>query len=325
MDLQQKIFSVDEQTFTEVALQVFHYQYENNEVYRSFVTCLGVDTRNVNGIEQIPFLPISFFKTKKVISSNNSIKQIFESSGTTGSVNSKHYLTDIVLYEQSLLKCFENIYGREEEYCFLALLPNYLERKHSSLIYMVDLLMKKSSHSLNNYYLYDHKALYKALQKVEEERQPTILFGVSFALLDFAEKYDLQLKYTKIIETGGMKGRRKEITREEMHRILCDAFGTQEIHSEYGMTELLSQAYSTGEGKYQSPPWMRVMIREVNDPFSYAKIGATGGINVIDLANLYSCAFIETQDLGKAYSDGTFSILGRFDTSDIRGCNLMVE
>lgn len=325
MNLEEKIFSVNEHTFTDTALQVFHYQYENNEVYRSYVTHLGVDIQAIHHIEQIPFLPISFFKTKKIISSKSATEQVFESSGTTGSTNSKHYLTNTVLYEQSLQKGFENVYGKVENYCFLALLPNYLERKHSSLIYMVDFLMNKSSHSLNNYYLYDHKALYEALQKVEEQQQPTILFGVSFALLDFAEKYDLQLKHTKIIETGGMKGRRKEITREQMHKILCDAFGTQEIHSEYGMTELLSQAYSIGEGRYQCPQWMCVMIREVNDPFSYTKGGITGGVNIIDLANLYSCSFIETQDLGKTHLDGTFSILGRFDTSDIRGCNLMVE
>lgn len=324
-DLRNKIFNATPYNFESLALEVFYFQHANNPIYRKYVDSLGISISQVRFLHQIPFLPISFFKTQKVLSSIEPVVQLFESSGTTGSINSKHYLTDIDIYEESLLKGFELAFGKPKNYCFVALLPNYLERQYSSLIYMVNRLMQESKHPHNGFYLYNHEELYEKLQKLEAEGQQTLLFGVSFALLDFAEKYRLSLKATQIIETGGMKGRRKEITREELHETLCKAFGTSKIHSEYGMTELLSQAYSQGEGTYHCPPCMRVLIREVNDPFSYISEGVTGGINVIDLANLYSCAFIETKDLGKLNADGSFSVLGRFDTSDIRGCNLLLR
>lgn len=320
--LREEIFNTT--NFEETALKLFKYQYDRNSVYRSYVDYLRLVPEEVVSLEKIPFLPISFFKTQKIISSPSPVIQKFESSGTTGSVNSKHYLIDTEIYEESLLKGFELAFGKPQDYCFVALLPNYLERQHSSLIYMVNHLMKKSQHPHNGFYLYNHEELYEKLQELERQAQPTLLFGVSFALLDFAEKHSLSLRSTKVVETGGMKGRRKEITREELHQTLCKAFGTQQIYSEYGMTELLSQAYSQGKGVYCCPPWMRIMTREVNDPFSCVLEGVTGGINVVDFANLYSCAFIETQDLGKSYADGTFSVLGRFDTSDVRGCNLML-
>lgn len=325
MDLRNNIFNTSSQDFEKIALQLFYFQYANNTIYKKYVDYLNVIPMQVSSVEQIPFLPISFFKTQKVLSSSQSIEHWFESSGTTGSINSKHFLIDTKIYEESVLKGFELAFGKPKNYCFVALLPNYLERQYSSLIYMVDCLMQQSQHAANGYYLYNHEELYKKLLRLEAKGQKTLLFGVSFALLDFAEKYQLSLKSTQIIETGGMKGRRKEITREALHQTLCEAFSTSQIHSEYGMTELFSQAYSQGEGVYRCPPWMRVLTREVNDPFSYVSRGVTGGINVIDFANLYSCSFIETQDLGKIYPDGTFSVLGRFDASDVRGCNLMVE
>lgn len=324
-ELEQKIFNVTDETFEATALEVFRYQYENVEVYRQYVTELGVKVQDVQTITQIPFLPISFFKTQKVVADEQFAELIFESSGTTGTVNSKHYITHPYIYEKSLLKGFEQAFGDPKAYCFVALLPNYLERQNSSLVYMVNQLMGESQHPKNGFYLYNHEELYATLQELEAKKQPTLLFGVSFALLDFAEKYALSLRNVKIIETGGMKGRRKEITRAELHETLCQAFGTTQIYSEYGMTELLSQAYSQKQDEYHCPAWLRVLLREVNDPFSFVKQGEKGGINVIDLANLYSCSFIETQDLGCINANGSFSVLGRFDTSDVRGCNLMVE
>ncbi len=315
MKLEQKIFNVTNETFEAVALEVFRYQYENVAVYRKYVAALGVDVRKVQMLSQIPFLPISFFKTQKIVASGKNSEVVFESSGTTGMISSKHYVTRPEVYEKSLLKGFQQAFGDPKKYCFVALLPNYLERQNSSLVYMVNHLMKESQHPKNGFYLYNHEELYESLQELEAQKQPTLLFGVSFALLDFAEKYALSLQHTKIIETGGMKGRRKEITREELHNTLCNAFGTSQIYSEYGMTELLSQAYSQKQDEYHCPSWMRVVLREVNDPFSYVKQGEKGGINIMDLANLYSCSFNE---------NGSFSVLGRFDTSDVRGCNLMV-
>lgn len=323
MDWTKKIFQTTEETFEAIALEVFRFQYKNGEVYHNYVNSLRVDASKIQHLAEIPFLPIEFFKTKKILASQVPVQHIFESSGTTGSLNSKHYVTHPELYEESLLKGFQQAFGVPENYCFLALLPNYLERKNASLIYMVNRLMQQSKHPHNGFYLYNHKELFEKLQQLERKAQPTLLFGVSFALLDFAEKYKLRLRHTQIIETGGMKGRRKEITREALHESLCAAFGTTHIHSEYGMTELLSQAYSHKQGSYDCPKWMRVKIREMNDPFSYVQQGIVGGINVIDLANLYSCSFIETKDLGKINEDGSFSVLGRFDASDIRGCNLL--
>lgn len=324
-NLEKSIFQVQQHNFEATALEVFRYQYEQLTVYRDYVDSLGRQVNAIRKLSQIPFLPISFFKTHEILATAKQAQLIFESSGTTGAINSKHYVANAEIYEESLLEGFKQAFGHPSEYCFLALLPNYLERKNSSLVYMVNRLMKESQHHHNGFYLYDNEALYNKLQELERQGQPTLLFGVSFALLDFAEKYNIALKHTQIIETGGMKGRRKEITREELHQTLCRAFGTSQIYSEYGMTELLSQAYSKAAGTYHCPAWMRICIREINDPFTYTDFGVTGGINVIDLANLHSCAFIETQDLGRINSDGSFTVLGRFDTSDIRGCNLMVE
>lgn len=325
MNLEQKIFEVTDATFEATALAVFRYQYENVAVYRNYVDALGKKVAEIQSLSAIPFLPISFFKTHQVVGNKQDAKLVFESSGTTGMQSSKHYITHPNMYEKSLLNGFEKAFGDPKQYCFVALLPNYLERQNSSLVYMVNHLMGESKHEKNGFYLYNHEELFETLQELEEQKQPTLLFGVSFALLDFAEKYALSLQTTKVIETGGMKGRRKEITRAELHETLCQAFGTSAIYSEYGMTELLSQAYSKKQDEYHCPPWLRVVLREVNDPFSYVKQGEKGGINIIDLANLYSCSFIETQDLGCVNANGTFSVLGRFDTSDVRGCNLMVE
>lgn len=325
MKLRDKIFQTTNKDFDNIALEIFQSQYRNNKIYQRYTDSLRINPDKVDNIKKIPFLPISFFKTQAIVSSKSPILQTFESSGTTSSINSKHYLTDTDIYRESLLRGFERVYGNPKRYCFVALLPNYLERQNSSLIYMVNTLMNESKHVDNGYYLYNHDSLYKTLNRLEINKQPTILFGVSFALLDFVEHYSIKLKYTKIIETGGMKGRRKEITREELHETLCNAFGTSQIHSEYGMTELLSQAYSVRVGRYNAPAWMKVLIREVNDPFTYVKKTFSGGINVVDFANIYSCSFVETQDLGRINQDDSFSVLGRFDISDMRGCNLLIN
>ncbi len=277
-ELEEKIFNVTNETFEAVALEVFRYQYENVAVYRKYVAALGINVIEVQTLSQIPFLPISFFKTQQIVANEKNAELIFESSGTTGMVSSKHYVTRLEIYEKSLLKGFQQAFGDPKKYCFVALLPNYLEQQNSSLVYMVNHLMKESQHPKNGFYLYNHEELYEALQGLEAQKQPTLLFGVSFALLDFAEKYALSLQHTKIIETGGMKGRRKEITREELHNTLCNAFGTSQIYSEYGMTELLSQAYSQKQDEYHCPPWMRVVLREVNDPFSYVILMCVGVI-----------------------------------------------
>ncbi|MBT8188023.1 MAG: acyl transferase, partial [Croceitalea sp.] len=300
-----------------------HFQYIKNPVYREFCNRLKIDTAAVKDVNQIPYLPIEFFKTKRVVSGQNSPQAVFSSSGTTGSTSSKHYVADSKLYEMSFRKTFELFYGSITDYCVLALLPSYLERSGSSLIYMVNDLIFKSKHPDSGFYLDNLVALKSKIEQQEKRGQKTLLIGVSFALLDFIESFDLSLWHTIVMETGGMKGRRKELIRNELHQLLKKAFGTKTIHSEYGMTELLSQAYSQGEGIFECPPWMRVSTRDTEDPLSRQEFGKTGGINVIDLANVYSCAFIATQDLGKVYTDGSFEVLGRFDHSDIRGCNLM--
>ena len=321
----QSIFEIDTSSeFETLAMEVFRFQYENNAVYKAFCTHLGKFPENVNQLEDIPFLPIEFFKSKKVIRDNQENEVVFSSSGTTGDITSKHYVTSLELYRQSYLKGFAQFYGDIEEYCILALLPSYLERKGSSLIYMVDDLIKKSGHSESGFYLDELASLHSKLQQLDAGEQKTLLIGVSFALLDFVEKYPLKLQNTIIMETGGMKGRRKEMIRTELHEMLSKGFGVKKIHSEYGMTELLSQAYSKGNGIFHTPPWMKILIRDTEDPLSLQKSGKTGGLNVIDLANMNSCSFIATQDLAKCYDDNSFEILGRFDNSDIRGCNLMV-
>jgi phenylacetate-coenzyme A ligase PaaK-like adenylate-forming protein len=319
------IFTISSQKqFEKAALKVFRFQHENNAVYREFCNLLNVDKGSVKSLSQIPFLPIQFFKTHEVVSNTNAIQKTFTSSGTTGMTTSRHFITDLSLYETSYRKAFSEFYGNIEDYVILALLPSYLEREGSSLIYMVEDLIKMTNNPDSGFYLFNHDDLIRKLSGLEAASQNTILIGVTYGLLDLLEKQSFSLNNTIIMETGGMKGKRKEMIREELHQILCEGFGVTAIHSEYGMTELLSQAYSLGNGIFECPPWMQIMIRDTEDPFTYIENGKTGGINVIDLANINSCSFIATQDLGKKYPNGAFEVLGRFDHSDIRGCNLMV-
>jgi phenylacetate-coenzyme A ligase PaaK-like adenylate-forming protein len=326
MNWAKEIFTITtEQEFEQKALDVFRYQAENNKVYKEYLQLLHTNISDVKTVEQIPFLPIEFFKSRTVVSSEMEAKAIFTSSGTTGKFTSRHYVPDLSIYENSFKKGFELYYGPIQDYCVLALLPSYLEREGSSLIYMMEHLIKDSGHSKSGFYLHNHEELVATLKELKQTNQKVLLLGVSFALLDLAEEYQLNLEDVIVMETGGMKGRRKEITREELHAFLCERLGTKQIHSEYGMTELLSQAYSKGNSLFQTPPWMKILIRDTYDPFSYEKQGRTGGVNVIDLANIHSCAFIETKDLGRIHPDGSFEILGRFDHSDIRGCNLLVN
>ena len=319
------IFAISSQKqFEKIALKVFRHQYENNIVYREFCELLKTDSHKVKSLEQIPFLPIQFFKSHNVVSNVNIIQETFTSSGTTGAVTSKHLVTDASIYEESYRKGFSQFYGNIEDYVVLALLPSYLEREGSSLIYMVEDLIQLSNHSESGFYLHNHDELIKKLIELDHSGQNVILIGVTYALLDLIEKQQFQLQNTIIMETGGMKGKRKEMIREELHQQLCEGFGVSVIHSEYGMTELLSQAYSLGEGVFECPTWIQILIRDTEDALTYIPQGKTGGINVIDLANINSCSFIATQDLGKKNPNNSFEVLGRFDNSDIRGCNLMV-
>ncbi|UPS92267.1 acyl transferase [Bizionia sp. M204] len=318
------IFNINsEQAFQKQALEVFKYQFENNIVYRSFCDLLYKNPSDIHQFEDIPFLPIQFFKSHNIVSTTHTVQKIFTSSGTTGQSTSKHFVTDLSVYEQSFETGFETFYGNVEDYVVLALLPSYLERDGSSLIYMADALIKQSKQVESGFYLNNLEALKNTLLKLESQNRKVILIGVSFALLDLVEFHQFQLKNTIVMETGGMKGRRKELIRNELHDILKEGFGVLEIHSEYGMTELLSQAYSKGHGIFNCPPWMRVLTRDTEDALTIQKSGKTGGLNIIDLANINSCAFLATQDLGKIHTDGSFEIIGRFDNSDIRGCNLM--
>ncbi len=321
-----KLFSIQTLAdFEKFALVVFKHQARNNLVYRQFLSHLNIDINAIKTIDKIPFLPIQFFKSHKIISNTNSIEQVFSSSGTTGNLTSKHYVTDISIYEKSYITAFEHFYGNVKDYTILALLPSYLEQEGSSLIYMVDDLIKKSNKPKNGFYLDNLSELKKTLIDLDTKREKVLLIGVSFALLDLVEKYLFELKNTIIMETGGMKGRRKELIRGELHFKLKKGFGVTNIHSEYGMTELLSQAYSTGNGVFNTPPWMKIFIRDTEDALQLLPHQKTGGINIVDLANINSCSFIATQDLGKTYSNGTFEVLGRFDHSDIRGCNLLLN
>ncbi|WP_394420395.1 acyl transferase [Tenacibaculum mesophilum] len=323
--MKNTIFNIQStEDFNKTTLQIFKHQFTNNKVYRSFCDLIYVHPSDVHTIEQIPFLPIQFFKTREVLSSTNEIQETFTSSGTTGSTTSKHLVTDLSWYETSYLKGFEHFYGNIEDYVVLALLPNYLERKGSSLIYMVEDLIKRSQHPESGFYLNNLDELAQKLTNLDSQGKKVLLIGVSFALLDLVEQYEFNLSNTIIMETGGMKGRRKELIRNELHAILSNGFGVNEIHSEYGMTELLSQGYSKGNGIFNCPPWMQVLTRDTEDALTILPKGKSGGINVIDLANYNSCSFIATQDLGKVYQDNSFEIIGRFDNSDIRGCNLMV-
>ncbi|MFA6401421.1 MAG: acyltransferase [Salinivirgaceae bacterium] len=319
------IFSIESHAKFEVlALDAFQFQYQHIAVYRDYCKTLKINPTEVKTITQIPFLPVEFFKTHRVIADNLSVETIFTSSGTTGMETSKHLVHNISVYENSFLKGFNHFYGSPSDYCILALLPSYLEREGSSLVYMANRLIQESGHPNSGFYLNNLSELATTLKQLSGTNQKTILLGVTYALLDLAEQFPMHIPKTLIMETGGMKGRRKELIREELHYQLCQSFGVTHIHSEYGMTELLSQGYSKGEGIFQTPPWMKIYIRDTYDPFSYLIAERSGGINVIDLANIYSCCFIETKDLGKTHTDGTFSVLGRFDNSDIRGCNLMV-
>jgi phenylacetate-coenzyme A ligase PaaK-like adenylate-forming protein len=321
----QDIFTISNQKqFEKIALKVFRFQYENNTVYREFCELLKVEKGSVKALQHIPFLPIQFFKSHNVVSSSNAIQKIFTSSGTTGISTSKHRITDISLYEQSYHLAFSEFYGNIEDYAVIALLPSYLEREGSSLIYMVNDLIERSKNENSGFYLHNYDELISKVMELDNEGQNVLLIGVTYALLDVIEKQNFQLKNTIVMETGGMKGRRKEIIREELHALLCNGFGVSSIHSEYGMTELLSQAYSLGNGIFECPNWMQILIRDTEDALSYVSNGKTGGINVIDLANMNSCSFIATQDLGKKFDNNSFEVLGRFDNSDIRGCNLMV-
>jgi len=321
-NLEKRVFSIrNEEEFSQIALEVFQYQYLTNQVYQQFCKAVGRTIETVKHLLHVPFLPIQFFKTHFICSGEFTPQAIFQSSGTTGSTTSRHLVKDLSIYEQSFLLSFEKFYGSPENLCVLGLLPSYLERKNSSLVYMVNDLIEKSGHPLSNFYLYDHLRLKQTIEELESKGEKTVLFGVSYALLDFAEAFPLQLKHTTIIETGGMKGRKKEMTKTELYAELKEAFSLTEIHSEYGMTELLSQAYARN-GLYQTPPWMKVMLREETDPFSFSE--KSGGINVIDLANIHSCSFIATDDLGRLHANGSFEVLGRMDNSDIRGCSQLV-
>ncbi len=321
----QSIFRIKtSEEFEEMTLKIFKFQFHKNSVYQKFCSLLGKHPDTISSIEEIPFLPIEFFKNKKVVVDHQNIDAIFTSSGTTGSQTSKHYITDITRYQESYLSGFTHFYDAIEEYCVLALLPSYLERKGSSLIAMVDDLIKKSKHPDSGFYLNEFDLLKDKLLKLDAKKTKVILLGVSFALLDFIEAHPIKLNQTIVMETGGMKGRRKELIRSELHATLKEGFGVSKIHSEYGMTELLSQAYSKGDGLFKTPPWMKILIRDTEDPLTLKTHQKTGGINVIDLANMNSCSFIATQDLGKTYENNSFEVLGRFDHSDIRGCNLML-
>lgn len=322
-----QIFKINNESgFEKLALELFNYQAKNNPVYGNYISALGLNVSEITDVKKIPFLPVEFFRTHQVVCEEEETYNVkFTSSGTTGSVQSSHYVKNVSVYEQSFLKGFELFYGRVEEYCIIALLPSYLERQGSSLVYMFDKLISLSNNPLSGFYLNEYDKLMATLEKLKQSKQKTLLLGVTYALLDLAET---GLKLTDdiiVMETGGMKGRRREMIKEELYSVLKEKLGVKGIHSEYGMTELLSQAYSSGDGKFICPPWMRVLIRDVNDPFSYLPNGKSGGVNVIDLSNVYSCSFIETKDLGKRNLDGSFEITGRFDNSDLRGCNLMIQ
>lgn len=327
----RNIFEIKtEEDFEEACLSIFNYQYENIDIYHQFVDYLNINPKKISKIKEIPFLPIEMFKHHTILDRNRQTDTYFQSSGTTNiQTLSRHWIADFELYQQSILHCFQQFIGHPKDYIFLGLLPNYLERQNSSLIYMVDFLMNKSSQKENGYFLYNHPELLELLKNLNNRK--IILFGVSFALLDFIDFceanggfYSAQNSNLIIIETGGMKGRKEEMTKDELLKILRNGFLTDKIYSEYSMTELLSQAYSLGNNIYQSPNWLRIMIRNLEDPFSYVEKGKTGAVNIIDLANRYSCSFIATQDLGKSFDNHQFQILGRIDHSDIRGCSLLV-
>jgi hypothetical protein len=321
----EHIFSLTAGGLEPAALALFNYQYRENDLYRAYVDALHIDPVTVQSIMNIPFLPIQFFKTHRVVCGQFEPELVFESSGTTQTINSKHLVKKASLYVNSFMTAFESEYGPVSDYVVVGLLPSYLERQHSSLVHMVQDMILKSGHPESGFYLYEHDKLYHHLQALEARGQKVLLIGVTFGLLDFAEQYTLQLHHTVVMETGGMKGRREEWTRQEVHAFLQEKLGVSSVHAEYGMTELLSQAYSSGKGIFTTPPWMKVLVRDENDPFQLSDKSAAGVINVIDLANVYSCGFIATEDIGKLYADGSFEVLGRLESSALRGCSLMVS
>ena len=317
--------AVNKDNFQAKALDVFQYQVSNNPVYKEYVERIGCDIVTVNSLEKIPFLPISFFKTHKISTDEQAAQITFLSSGTTGIERSKHLVADIALYETAFRKGFQHFFGNIQDYTILSLLPSYLEQKNSSLVYMINDLINQTKNKDSGFFLHNHNELINKLIALDSKEKKVMLIGVSYALLDLIEKQKFSLNNTFIMETGGMKGRRKEMVKSELHELLKQGYGVSTIYSEYGMTELLSQAYSLGEGLYQTPPWMKILIREIEDPFALVPKSESGGINIIDLANINSCSFIATQDLGKIHIDEKFEILGRFDHADIRGCNLMLS
>jgi len=325
MDRREKIFEISSgKEFTDCALELFHFQYDHNIPYHAFVDALEVDIESIGRVEEIPFLPIEFFKTHDVVCSNIPPQAIFRSSGTTGMARSRHLVTDLSVYRRSFIRGFELRYGNPQDVQFLALTPTPEQAPDSSLVYMIQKLMDISNSPENGFFLASHTGLSARLRQRRAPNKKVVLIGLTYALLDFATHYPGDYTPLILVETGGMKGHRTEITREELHSLLCPAFGVEQVHSEYGMTELLSQAWSQGDGHFNTPPWMKVMIRDTYDPLSYLGTGETGGINIIDLANYDSCSFIATQDLGRMLDDGLFEVLGRFETSDIRGCSLLI-
>ena len=318
------IYSVNEQNFEDIALQLFHFQAENNPIYKNYISHIPCDIRSVSSLTQIPSLPISFFKNHPVKTGAWVPEAKFASSGTTGQ-QSTHLVKDLDFYLTHSAQCFRFFFGNVEEYHFLALLPSYLERRDSSLVSMIAYFIEKSHSGVSAFYLHNTAKLLEDLEKLRKDGKKTILWGVTFALLDLAERYQPDLSHCLVFETGGMKGRRAEITRQELHSILSASFNVGEIYSEYGMTELFSQAYSRGKNAFFCPPWMKILARDMTDPFQKGLLNESGGINVIDFANAHSVAFIETEDIGRVYEDGSFEIMGRLDNSDVRGCNLMVE
>jgi hypothetical protein len=329
MEFEKRIFAASADNFNELALDLFNYQYQYNLVYRHFCDALKIQAEKINTIEKIPCIPISFFKTHVVKTGEFEASAVFESSGTTQTINSKHFIKDLGIYRKSFTGCFEKFYGPVNKKCILGLLPSYLERGNSSLVMMTDALIKACDHPLSGFYLYDHEKLHRTILHNELLKLPTLLIGVTYALLDFAEQYPMQLKHTIVMETGGMKGRREELTRQEVHAILQKQLGISLVHSEYGMTELLSQAYSKGDGIFHCLGWMRILIRDEDDPFHITTAvdghtkSSTGLINIIDLANIHSCAFIATDDIGRLHNNNSFEVLGRMDRSEMRGCSLL--
>lgn len=319
-----RIFTIAGDLPENLVLELFRFQYLTNALYRAYVDALKVDPATVKSVSRIPFLPIQFFKTREVVCGEFEPAVVFESSGTTTTVNSRHLVKDTEIYTRSFMEAFRLFYGDVKDFVVLGLLPSYLERQSSSLVYMVQEMIQRSGHPESSFYLYEHEKLATTLRDLEARKQPVLLIGVTFALLDFAEKHQMQLEHTIVMETGGMKGRREEWTREQLHAFLCERLGVPAIHAEYGMTELLSQAYSKGKGIFYCPPWMKVLVRDENDPFQLYNQNASGVINVIDLANIYSCAFIATDDIGRIHADGGFEVMGRLDNSALRGCSLMV-